>query len=203
MKMGKRDTSGTDGAVKNKTDGQQAPPADQLPDDKKTEELILKLQEAEKRAAENYDKYLRSAAEFDNYRKRAIREKADAINYGNEKLLQDILPLLDGMDRALEQAGKAGDFEAFQTGLQMIRGQFIGFLKKQGVESMDTLQKDFDPNLHEALLQVDSADHEHNKVVSEFEKGFLLNGRLLRPAKVSVCRRPAAGDDIKNECENA
>jgi len=179
------------------------PPAEQLPDDKKTEELILKLQEAEKRAAENYDKYLRSAAEFDNYRKRAIREKADAINYGNEKLLQDILPLLDGMDRALEQAGKAGDFEAFQKGLQMIRGQFAGFLKKQGVESMDTLQKDFDPNLHEALLQVDSADHEHNKVVSEFEKGFLLNGRLLRPAKVSVCRRPAAGDDIKNECENA
>src|SRR3989339_1814176 len=194
LKMGKRDTSGTDGAVKNKTDGQQMPPAEQLPDDKKTEELILKLQEAEKRSAENYDKYLRSAAEFDNYRKRAIREKADAINYGNEKLLQDILPLLDGMDRALEQAGKAGDFEAFQKGLQMIRGQFAGFLKKQGVESMDTLQKDFDPNLHEALLQVDSADHEHNKVVSEFEKGFLLNGRLLRPAKVSVCRRPAAGD---------
>lgn len=177
--------------------------ADQESADDKTDDLALKLQEAEKKAAENYDKYLRSVAEFDNYRKRSIREKADAINYGNEKLLQDFLPLLDGIDRALEQSDKVGDIESFKTGLRMIRDQFFAVLKKNGVESIEALQKDFDPNLHEAMLQIDSPDHEHNKVVNEFEKGFLLNGRLLRPAKVSVCKRPSSGDGIKNDCGDA
>jgi len=203
LKTGKKDTAGMNHAVKNEADGQQGLAADEPGDGQKIEELTVKLQEAEKKAAENYDKYLRSVAEFDNYRKRSVREKADAINYGNEKLLQDVLPLLDGIDRALEQADKVGDFAAFKTGLRLLREQFAGCLKKHGVESIDTLRQDFDPNLHEALLQVDSPDHGHNKVVSEFEKGFLLNGRLLRPAKVSVCRRPEAGDDIKNECGNA
>lgn len=201
--MGKKDTFGIDNAAKNAAEDRQGVSAEQASGDSKSDEMTLRLQEAEKKAAENYDKYLRSVAEFDNYRKRAIREKADAINYGNEKLLQDVLPLLDGIDRALDQADKAGDFEAFKTGLRLLREQFAGCLKKHGVESIDTLRQDFDPNLHEAMLQVDSPDHEHNKVVNEFEKGFLLNGRLLRPAKVSVCRRSETGDDIKNECENA
>ncbi|MBW6486867.1 MAG: nucleotide exchange factor GrpE [Syntrophobacterales bacterium] len=203
LKTGKKDTTGINDAVKNEADGQQGLSVEGLIDGKNTEELTVKLQEAEKKAAENYDKYLRSVAEFDNYRKRSLREKADAINYGNEKLLQDILPLLDGIDRALEQAGKSCDLEAFKTGLQLLREQFAGCLKKHGVESIDTLRQDFDPNLHEALLQVNSPDHGHNKVVNEFEKGFLLNGRLLRPAKVSVCRRPVADNDNKNECEKA
>jgi molecular chaperone GrpE len=200
--MNRKDKT-TDEAVKASAEGQQEQPAGQAAGNKEGDDLAAKLQEAEKKAAENYDKYVRSVAEFDNYRKRSIREKADAINYGNERLLQDVLPLLDGIDRALEQADKASDFEAFRKGLQLIREQLAGCLKKHGVESIDTLQKDFDPNLHEALLQVDSPDHEHNKVVNEFEKGFLLNGRLLRPAKVSVCKRPPAGDEINNDCENA
>lgn len=172
-------------------------------EDVKVDDATARIQDAEKKAAENYDRYVRSVAEFDNFRKRSIREKADAINYGNEKLLQDILPMLDGIDRALEQTEKAGDIDSFKKGLQLIRDQFAGFLKKQGVESIEAKQKDFDPNLHEALLQVDSPEHEHNKVVNEFEKGFLLNGRLLRPAKVSVCRRPQSGDNENNDCDNA
>jgi molecular chaperone GrpE len=172
-------------------------------EDVKVDDATARIQDAEKKAAENYDRYVRSVAEFDNFRKRSIREKADAINYGNEKLLQEILPMLDGIDRALEQTEKAGDIDSFKKGLQLIRDQFAGFLKKQGVESIEAKQKDFDPNLHEALLQVDSPEHEHNKVVNEFEKGFLLNGRLLRPAKVSVCRRPQSGDNENNDCDNA
>lgn len=203
MNMGKKDTAGIAAAEKNEAADQQKASAEQMRDDGKSDEMAIRLQEAEKKAAENYDKYLRSVAEFDNYRKRAIREKADAINYGNEKLLKDVLPLLDGIDRALDQADKAGDFEAFKTGLRLLREQFASCLKKHGVESIDTLWQDFDPNLHEAMLQVDSPEYGHNKVVSEFEKGFLLKGKLLRPAKVSVCRHPATGDDIKNECENA
>jgi molecular chaperone GrpE len=189
--------------VRDGDDAGQAASVEQPSDDNRADDPTLKLQEAEKKAAENYDKYLRSVAEFDNYRKRSIREKADAINYGNEKLLQDFLPLLDGIDRALEQSDKVGDIESFKKGLRMIRDQFLGLLEKNGVESIEALQKDFDPNLHEAMLQIDSPDHEHNKVVNEFEKGFLLKGRLLRPARVSVCKRPSSGDDIKNDCGDA
>jgi molecular chaperone GrpE len=168
----------------------------------KAEDLMVKLQDAEKKAAENYDKYVRAVAELDNYRKRAAREKADAIQYGNETLLRDILPLVDGMDRALEHACNSEDFEAFKKGLKLLRGQFLGCLQKHGVEMIDTAGKDFDPHVHEAMMQVESAEHEDSQVVGEFERGYLLNGRLLRPAKVSVCKRSSMGGDQENNCEN-
>ncbi|MCE5281583.1 MAG: nucleotide exchange factor GrpE [Deltaproteobacteria bacterium] len=164
------------------------------PDGKNGEEMKSQLEEAEKRAAENYDKYLRAVAELDNYKKRAVREKADAIKYGNENLLRDILPLVDNMDRALEHASNSTDFEAFKEGLRLLRDQFLGCLQKHGVEPIHTVGKDFDPNVHEAMLQVDSDQHEASQVVGEFERGYLLSGRLLRPAKVSVCKRSEKGD---------
>ena len=169
----------------------------------RTEELMVKLQEAEEKAAENYDKYVRAVAELDNYRKRAAREKADAIQYGNENLLRDILPLVDGMDRALEHACNSEDFDAFRKGLKLLQGQLLGCLQKHGVEMIDTAGKDFDPHIHEAMMQVESAQHEDSQVVGEFERGYLLNGRLLRPAKVSVCKRPSMGGGRENNCEEA
>jgi molecular chaperone GrpE len=168
----------------------------------KAEDLMVKLAEAEKRAAENYDKYVRTVAELDNYRKRAVREKTDAIQYGNENLLRDILPLVDGMDRALEHACNSEDFEAFRKGLKLLQGQLLGCLQKHGVEMIDTAGKDFDPHVHEAMMQVESAEHGDSKVVGEFERGYLLNGRLLRPAKVSVCKGPSRAGDRENSCEN-
>lgn len=158
------------------------------------EEIMCKLREAEKTAAENFDKYVRVAAELDNYRKRAVREKADAIKYGNESLLRDILPLVDNVDRALEHAGTSDDFEAFKKGLKMLHDQLLCCLKKHGVEVIDAAGKDFDPNVHEAMLQVVGDEREAGKVVNEFERGYLLNGRLLRPAKVCVCKRPEKED---------
>jgi molecular chaperone GrpE len=153
------------------------------------EELICKLQETEKTAAENYDKYVRVAAELENYRKRAVREKADAVRYGNENLLRDILPLMDNIDRAMDHACNSDDFDAFKQGLKMLQEQLLVCLQKHGVEKIEAVGKDFDPYVHEAMLQVESKEHEESKVVGEFEKGYLLNGRLLRPAKVSVCRK--------------
>jgi molecular chaperone GrpE len=167
------------------------------------EELMAKLQESEAKAAENYDRYVRVAAELDNYRKRAARDKADAIQYGNENLLRDILPLVDGMDRALEHACNSEDFDAFRKGLKLLQGQLLGCLQKHGVEMIETAGKHFDPHIHEAMMQVESAEHEDSHVVGEFERGYLLNGRLLRPAKVSVCKRPSPGGDRGNNCEEA
>jgi molecular chaperone GrpE len=151
------------------------------------EELMCKLQETEKTAAENYDKYVRIAAELENYKKRAVREKGDAVRFGNENLLRDILPLMDNIDRAMDHACNSDDFDAFKKGLKMLQEQLLVCLQKHGVERIEAVGKDFDPHVHEAMLQVESKEHGQSKVVDEFEKGYLLNGRLLRPAKVSVC----------------
>ena len=160
------------------------------------EELMRKLEEKEREAAENYDRYVRVAADLENYRKRAAREKADCIKYGQENLIRDILPMVDSLGRAMEHACNSSDFEAFREGLKLVRNQLTCCLEKHGVEAIDAAGKDFDPNFHEAMLQVESPEHKNNEVVEEFEKGYLLNGRLLRPAKVSVCRCPAPRDEI-------
>jgi molecular chaperone GrpE len=160
----------------------------------KEEELMVRIQEAEKKAAENYDKYVRAVAELENYKKRATREKAEAIKYGNECVLRDILPIIDNMERAVEHAGTSDDLDAVKKGLKLVQEQFISCLQKHGVEQIAAIGKDFDPNVHEAMMQVESDQHEHSQVVGEFEKGYLLQGRLLRPAKVSVCKRPNKED---------
>ncbi|OPY86092.1 MAG: heat shock protein GrpE [Smithella sp. PtaU1.Bin162] len=161
-------------------------------------ELEAKLAEKEKEAANNYDKYLRAIAELDNYKKRAVRERADIIKYGKEDVIRDIFPFLDSLDRALEHADSANDVQNFKEGLKLIQDQLLTCLKKHGVERIECCGKDFDPHFHEALMQVESAQHDDNKVVNEFVKGYLLNGRLLRPSKVSVCKKI---NKENNECE--
>jgi molecular chaperone GrpE len=154
----------------------------------KGDDLMKRLEDAEKKVVENYDKYLRVLAELDNYKKRAAKEKADAIAYGNENLIRDILPILDSLDRAAEHACNAGDMVAFKEGFSLVKEQLICCLGKHGVEKIEAVGADFNPNLHDALLQVESEEHGNNKVIEEFEKGYLLKGRLLKPTKVSVSR---------------
>ncbi len=153
------------------------------------EDIMLKLQQKEEEAAENYDKYVRAVAELENYRKRAAREKADSIKYGNEHLIKDILPLVDSMDRALQHADSYGYSDSFKKGLKLLQDQLMGCLGKHGVQQVECVDKTFDPNIHEAVYQVDSEAHEDNKIVEELEKGYRLHERLLRPAKVSVSKK--------------
>ncbi|MDO9529982.1 MAG: nucleotide exchange factor GrpE [Syntrophales bacterium] len=153
-----------------------------------TLDLLTKLEEKEKEASENHDKFLRIAAELDNYKKRIAKERTDFIKYGNESIVKDMLPIIDSLDRALEHASNSEDFGAFIEGLKLVQEQFLGCLEKHGVESIQSVGMDFDPNVHEAMLQVESEKYGENKIVEEFEKGYLLNGRLLRPAKVSVSK---------------
>jgi molecular chaperone GrpE len=161
------------------------------------EDLKKKLEEKEKEATANYDKYLRAVAELDNYRKWAAREKADIIKFGNEEVIRDILPFVDSLDRALEHSN--GDVQAFKDGVALIQEQLLSCLKKHGVERIETAGMDFDPNFHEALMQIESDQHEDNKIVSEMGKGYLLNGRLLRPSKVCVCKNKENNVCEKNE----
>jgi len=154
---------------------------------KEIEELKNKLEEKEKEVAALYDKYLRAVAELDNYKKRASKEKADIIKYGKEEIIKDILPFMDSLDRALEHS--TGNIETFKEGIALIQEQLLSCLKKHGVERIESTGKDFDPNYHEALMMMDSDQHEDNKVISEMERGYLLHGRLLRPSKVCVCKK--------------
>jgi molecular chaperone GrpE len=160
---------------------------------KEIEDLRKKIEETEKEAMANFDKYLRSVAELDNYKKRAIKEKADIIKYGKEELVKDILPFMDSLDRALGH--DTGDIQAFKDGIALIQDQLLCCLKKHGVERIETAGADFDPNFHEALMQVESDQHEDNKIVNEMEKGYLLNGRLVRPSRVCVCKKTKKEND--------
>jgi len=151
-------------------------------------DLQARLTEKEKEAAANYDKYVRAVAELDNYKKIAAREKSDVIKYANENILKDILPILDNLDRALDHAAKGQDTESLTEGLRIIRGQLMSALEKYGVTGIESVNNEFDPNIHESLQRIQITEGEDNKVVEEFEKGYLLHNRLLRPAKVSVSK---------------
>lgn len=189
MKEEEKEQAPADKEVKHDGKSAEAPAAES--------ELAVQFKAKEKEAADNYDKYLRTAAEFDNFRKRAAREKSEAIKYGNESLLKDLLPIVDSLDRAMEHAEGASDIKAFTEGLRLIQNQLVCLLEKCGVTKVECQNKAFDPTFHEAMLQVESNEHEDNQVVCEFEKGYVLNGRLLRPSKVSVCKR----SDKKNQPE--
>ena len=153
----------------------------------KNAKLKEEPEKKEKEAAVNYDKYLRAVADLENYKKRSIREKADIIKYGKEEIIKDILPFVDSLDRALDHADSS-DVQAFKEGIRLIQEQLLSCLKKHGVEKIDSVGLDFDPNFHEAMMQVESEEHAENKVVNEVQKGYLLNGRLLRPSKVCICK---------------
>ena len=164
----------------------------------KADDLRASLEAKEKEAAENYDRYLRAMAEMDNFRKRAARDKEDAIKYGNEKLIKDILPILDSLDRALHQASEVSvrdNFEAFQQGLELINSQILGCLERHGVVKIAAKGEEFDPERHQALMQVETPEMEGNRVVDEYESGYTLNGRLLRPSKVSVSKSVPKEDE--------
>jgi molecular chaperone GrpE len=192
--MKKKEESGKKNHVKNIEirDLGEIPGDAGTPDQQKVDQdLPDKLLEKEKEAKENYEKYLRSAAELENYKKFAAKERADLIRYNNENIIRDILPILDSLDRALDLAGTPKDVNAFIDGVRMIQEQLLNCLEKYGVRKIEAAGREFNPNIHEALLQVESEEHKENHVVSEFEKGYLLNDRLLKPAKVSVSKRPS------------
>ena len=126
------------------------------------------------------------AAEFDNYRKRAAREKAAIVSYGNERLLLAILPFLDNLERAISQSEAAGGSDALLEGVRMTYGQILSELSRFGLEPIPAVGKPFDPNLHEAIARVAWEGKSEGTVLAESRKGYLLNGRLLRPAQVTV-----------------
>ena len=145
--------------------------------------------------AKTQERLLRLQADFDNARKRMLKERQEAHQYGHENLVKDLLGTVDNLDRAIEHARSSdgGDFESMLQGVELVRREFLGVLDKHGVVGIEADGKAFDPEVHEALSQEEDASVPTNTVVRVFQKGYRLRDRLLRPARVVVSKGGEAG----------
>lgn len=136
-----------------------------------------------------YERLLRTAAEFDNYRKRMERERRELAEYAAADVLAELLPIVDNFERAL-RAPVGTDVEAFRRGVELIHKQMLDLLRKRGVTPIEALGADFDPNYHQAVIHEASDTHREGEVMQELQRGYMLGDRLLRPAMVKVAKRP-------------
>jgi len=159
-----------------------------------TPEQLAELKERAAKADEHWERLLRTTADFDNFKKRAAREKQDAIRFANQGLIEKLIPVLDNFDMALAatQAAQPDANGSLQTGINMIWQQFKSALAEAGLEEIDATGQVFDPNLHEAISQKETADVPEGQVVQQLRKGYKLRDRLLRPASVVVAKKLAA-----------
>ena len=169
----------------------QAPqePVEEEPVEEVSREEILEAKVAELEAAnaELKDQMLRRQAELENYRKRLIRDKEEAVQYANESLIRDILGFLDNMDRALAAAKNGGDLNALIEGFEMTQNQLLSTLDKNwGLKGIDSVGQEFDPSLHEACMMAIDESLDKETVLEEVQKGYTLHGRVVRPSKVKI-----------------
>jgi molecular chaperone GrpE len=154
--------------------------------------IILLEAEIEKLKEENSvlkDQYLRKHADFENFRRRMNKEKQDSIKYGNQGLLKDLIEVIDNFERAIKTSEDSQDIESFREGIAMIEQQFTSMLKNSwGLEKIEAVGLEFDANLHEALMMEDSEEHEVTTVLEDFQSGYKLGDRVLRPSKVKVAK---------------
>ncbi len=159
-----------------------------------TPEQLDELTQRAEKADENWERLLRTTADFENFKKRAAREKQEAIKYANEALLEKLIPVLDNFDMALT-AAQTESTEAAQSllkGISMIQQQFKSVLTGAGLEEINALGQAFDPKLHEAVAQRETTEAHEGQVIQQLRKGYKLKERLIRPATVVVAKQPAA-----------
>jgi molecular chaperone GrpE len=172
------------------------PPAAVISAPELTPEQLAELRERAAKADEHWDRLLRTAADLENFKKRAARERIEAAQSASAALVQKLLPVLDHFEMAQTAAQAAavpsGAIESLQAGIAMIQQQFKGILAETGLEEIDASGKPFDPALHEAVSQMETTDAPEGQVVQQIRKGYKLRDRLLRPATVIVARKPSA-----------
>ena len=165
--------------------------------DEKLEEVLRlreQLEAAEQECRSSQDNCLRAYAELENYKKRVAKDQGDLIKYANERLLKEILPVVDNLERAIFHTKDTKEPEKILEGLELILKQSQEVLAKSEVTAFDSRLMPFDPSLHQAMGQVESDEHEEGTVIEEIQKGYRLNDRVLRPAMVMISKKPAAQD---------
>ncbi|RKX88174.1 MAG: nucleotide exchange factor GrpE [Spirochaetes bacterium] len=146
------------------------------------------------------DQILRKQAESDNYRKRILREKEDSIKYGNSNLLLDLITIIDDFERAIKASQEATDPKSFHSGIELIEKQFVSMLDRNwSLKRMVAIGEEFDPQLHEALGMEESSEYDKQTVIEDYQSGYILHDRVLRPAKVKVAMPIADSPEVEAE----
>jgi molecular chaperone GrpE len=153
------------------------------------EKGISETEEMKKELAEQKDKYLRLVAEFDNYKKRTVKERIELIRNASQELIQELLVVLDDFDRAKRISEDQNNEQIFPEGMRLVHHKLLGLLQSKGLEVMDTKDKVFDPQFHEAITEIEAPNAEmKGKIFDTIEKGYLLNHKIIRFAKVVVAK---------------
>jgi molecular chaperone GrpE len=154
------------------------------------------LESARKEAKKNYDRLLRVSAEFENYKKRTIKEQVELKKFANEALLKDLLSVVDNLERAIASTdGESEEVSTFLKGVELTHQEILKILKKNDVMSIEAVDSPFNPCFHQAVMQTESADYPANTVIEELQKGYLIYDRLLRPAMVVVSKSPSPAEN--------
>ena len=153
-------------------------------------EEYQQLRECLKQKQEYFDKLLRLHAEFENFKKRSIKEKQQFLKLANEGLICELINVLDNFERAFDSASKMSDFKSLHQGVEMILKQIHRLLEKEGVKKIECVGKAFDPLHQEAIAHIETDKYAENTVVEEVQKGYLLEDRVIRPAVVKVAKKP-------------
>jgi molecular chaperone GrpE len=161
-------------------------PEDSASQDSEVKKLRQELDAKCEEVKVNYDRFVRQVAELENFKKRATREKDEAVRFANESLVRDLLPVIDNLERAVAHAQGGGNGKPLVEGVEMVLKGILDVLAKHGVAQISAVGQPFDPEKHEAMAQVESENHAPNTVIEEHHKGYLLKDRLLRPALVTV-----------------
>ncbi|WP_049386689.1 nucleotide exchange factor GrpE [Staphylococcus epidermidis] len=176
--------SNTDNSEANASDSENN--SEESIKDEESESQDTKIKELEKLANDNEEKYLRLYAEFENYKRRIQKENQINATYKAQGVLTDILPSIDNIERALQIEGDDESFKSLQKGVQMVHESLLRALKDNGLEEILAEGKEFDPNLHQAVVQDDNSDFKSGEVTQELQKGYKLKDRVLRPSMVKV-----------------
>jgi molecular chaperone GrpE len=184
------DTKDTDVSSEQAASG-GTPPSGQPMDAASAEKLQQQLAETSKELADLKDKYLRVLADSENTRKRIRQQSEESVRLQRENFLRDLLPIVDNLERALEAARSGGTGHPIVEGVEMVLRSLLDFLRAAGVTPVNAVGQTFNPQLHEAVDQVDSPLHPPNMVINEFHRGYVIGDRTLRPARVAVTKGPA------------
>ncbi len=159
------------------------------------DELRERLDEAERESGEHKERWMRAAADLENLRKRTKREKDEFRKFGHDKVALELIPAVDNLERALVHAEKSEDASGVIDGVKMVYRQIVSALQKHGVTSFESKGEKFNPEQHEAIQQVETTEQDTGTIVEEYQKGYFIHDRLLRPALVSVAKRVAGNDN--------
>ena len=150
-------------------------------------EMKTRIKSLEDEVKETYDRFLRVSAEFENYKKRSAREMSEFKKLANESLIKELLLVVDNMERAINSSKDEGNVNnGLVEGVNMTLKELLKIFEKFGVKQVESLEKPFDPNFHQAVMQQETDKHPHNTVINELQKGYIMHERLLRPAMVVV-----------------